>query len=332
MLEVSNIEVTQNQTHSNKMTWTGVITRLGKPSDGSPCGAFGKSFIIEPSAAEQALDTIINMPLNCEYGDDFWGCCPEDVMTGHDLRFVIGSISSAKIEDDALVCSGIIWKQNFPDVAYLINNAVESLGFSIELNLNKYIEDDTTLTATDVTFTGAAVLWKKCAAFESTEFKQLVASRNKQNKKDDVNMEFSKEDMQALLGEFMNTINASIAEVKTSVEQKVESVVAEVKAEVDKANGEIATLAVSLAETKEEIKATKSEPVVDPDPTTVSASTEPAPVAPAPTVLAAGQSVVANSDFKQTEEYKQKVTEINASNMSMMEKLKAIGNLKKEEK
>ena len=329
-LEVENIEITQNQQHPNKMLWSGVLTRLGVPSDGAPCGTGGKLLIIDSAAAANALETIVNMPLNCEFTDDFWGSCPEYAMTGHDLSNVIGTITSGKVEGDALVCEGIIWKQNFPDVAFMINNAVDALGFSIELNVNASQESEDTITATDITFTGAATLWKKCAAYESTEFRQLVASRLKAK---GIDNDMNEEQMKALLGEMLNGIKAEL----NSVKENMESVVSEVKAEVDKANSQVEQLALGLLETKEAIKAQQepAAPTEKQEVTPVSAEVEPivdpvAPVVepPAPTVISAGQTVVPNKDISENnDDVKAKVLEINASNMNMVEKLKAISRL-----
>ena len=49
---------------------------------------------------------------------------------------------------------------------------------------------------------------------------------------------------------------------------------------------------------------------------------------PAPTVISAGQTVVPNKDISENnDDIKAKVLEINASNMNMVEKLKAISRL-----
>jgi hypothetical protein len=315
-LQVSNIEVTQIPAHPNKMMWTGVVTRLGVPSDAAPCGTNGKLLIISQEAAVSAIDTIVNMPLNCEFGGDFWGSSPEYAMTGHDQQFVIGAISSGTVEVDALVCSGIIWKQNFPDVAFMINNAVDALGFSIELDVLRSTEDDTTLTATEIVFTGASTLWKKCAAFESTEFRQLVASRIKNIKGSDIDM--NEEQMKALLDAMFANVKVELSAVQASVEEKVNTVVAS----VDKANGEIATLAIAFAEAKESIKAS-AEPVV-----VVSAAAV-APVIPAPVVLAAGQVVVGNADLSvPADSFEVKLEAINAAKMAPFERLEAVTKLR----
>jgi hypothetical protein len=325
-LSLSDVTVTQAPQHPNKMLWTGIVTRVGSPSTAAPCGTGGKLLVLSPEAAKKACGSMVNMPLNCEWpDDDIWcGACPEMAMTGHDTGNIIGTITEANVVNDALVCSGVIWKQNFPDVAFMINNAVDALGFSIEADINASTESEDTVTATDITFTGLATLWKKCAAWESTEFQQLVASR-KNEEKDDVTM--NEEQMKALLDAMLANVKTELATVQASVEDKVNTVVSEVKAEVDKANGEIATLAVALAETKEKIEAAAvpTEPVVEPAP--VQAAVEP-PVVPAPTVLAPGQAVVANADLTPLVDKEAKIKEINASAMEPLERCKAIAKIR----
>ena len=50
--------------------------------------------------------------------------------------------------------------------------------------------------------------------------------------------------------------------------------------------------------------------------------------APEPTVLAPGQSVVANKDLDQKDEVEAKIAQINASTMNPLEKCKAITKLR----
>jgi hypothetical protein len=290
------------------------------PSDSPPCGTGGKKLIIYPEAAQKAIDTIVNMPLNCEFGGDFWGSYPEYAMTGHNTRFIVGEITKGTVDGDVLVGSGIIWKQNHPDVAYMVNNAVDALGFSIEANINGSTEDETTVTATDITFTGAAILWKKCAAFESTEFKQLVASKFKKTKEIDKDMELTKEELQAMLEGIIGSVKAEVEAIKT----EVSTVVAEVKAEIDKANAQVEQLAVTVGETKVAIEAAKAEPVVEP-------VAEPVVSPPAPTVVAAGATVVPNGDFTNGKQTKaQRIAEVHASNRTTLEKLREIVRINSE--
>lgn len=323
-LSLSDIQVTQVPQHPNKMLWTGIVTRVGLPSNAAPCGTGGKLLIISEEAAKNAAPSMVNMPLNCEWPDDIWfGSSPEMAMTGHDTDNIIGTVISAEVIGDSFVCSGIVWKQNFPDVAFMINNAVESLGFSIEANINSSTEDDSAVTVTDITFTGLATLWKKCAAWENTEFQQLVASRIKT--KDDVDM--NEDQMKALLEAMFSNVKAELA----LVQEKVETAVSEVKAEVDKANSKVEQLAVGLNETNEAIKASAVKPVEvieDPVPPVVTASAAKVPV---PTVLAAGQTVVPNGDFagnKKTK--KERIAEVYAGAGTIQEKMRKVVQINSE--
>jgi outer membrane murein-binding lipoprotein Lpp len=220
----------------------------------------------------------------------------------------------------------------FPDIGFMIVNGKDSLGFSIECQADKTHDgtQDEFLYIDKFTGTACALLWKNTAAFSTTYIKELVASlQNKQVKEvDNMNEEQMKTLLESILGGLKDEFNAKVDEIKSSVEEKVstleskvETVVSEVKAEVDKANGSVEALAEGFAETKETIKAMSEKQI--------SASVEPAPVVPAPAVVPAGAAIVANSDVTPpSDDKKQKIAEINASNMTMVEKIKAINALK----
>ena len=327
-LSLDDIQVTQIPSHPNKMLWTGIVCRVGSPSTYAPCGTGGKLLVLTEEAATAAAPSMVNMPLNCEWPDDFWNSeAHEEAMTGHDLDNVIGTVTEAKVDNGAFICSGIIWKQNFPDVAYLVNNAVESLGFSIEGNINSATEDDETVTATDIVFTGLATLWKKCAAWQNTEFLELVASRtNKDNQKQsEVIEDMNEEQMKALLGEFLASVETKIG----ALEDKVNEVVDGVKASVDKVAENVETVTASIEEVKASVEAAKveAETKVEETPKIEAKAEEPVK-APEPTVLAPGQSVVANKDLDQKDEVEAKIAQINASTMNPLEKCKAITKLR----
>ena len=315
-LSLSDIQVTQVPQHPNKMLWTGIVTRVGMPSDMAPCGTGGKLLIISEEAAKNAAPSMVNMPLNCEYNQ--WDY-PEEALTGHNTDNIIGAVTSAEVVGNAFVCSGIIWKQNFPVVAYMINNAVESLGFSIEADVNAKTEDDIAVTATDITFTGLATLWKKCAAWQTTEFQQLVASRTKNTTEKDGNDGMNKEELQVIIDSMLASIDTKITEVKASVEATVAILETKVEASTAKANQQVEELAVNLAEAKEVIKASTA-PIVE-DPVVVAASI----AAPAPTILAAGQIVVPNGDFGgAVKTKKERIAEVHAGTGTIQEKMRKV--------
>ena len=326
-LSLSNIEVTQVAQHPNKMLWRGIVTRIDSPSDFAPCGTGGKLLIISRNAAVNAASTMVNMPLNCVWPEDYYSNCPEQAMTDHDKDNVIGTVTESEVIEDGLVCGGIVWKQNFPDVAYMINNAVEALGFSIEADILESTEDDETVTATNIVFTGLATLWKQCAAWQTTEFQQLVASRtNKDNQKQsEVIEDMNEEQMKALLGEFLASVETKIG----ALEDKVNEVVDGVKASVDKVAENVETVTASIEEVKASVEAAKveAETKVEETPKIEAKAEEPVK-APEPTVLAPGQSVVANKDLDQKDEVEAKIAQINASTMNPLEKCKAITKLR----
>jgi hypothetical protein len=216
-LQLQDLSFTTSQKHSNKMMWTGAVTKVGVPSDGTPGGGT-VPVVWERSAVEAAVNTMVDMPLNCEYPEDF-SSNPALAFTGHNMRFVIGAVQKAWIEGDYLMCSGIIYKDNFPDVAWMISNAKDSLGFSVELYpKEKKIEDDGFEHVYKLEFTGLTTCWSSVAAFEDTFFTQLVATRIKNKKVDDT---MTPEEMKAMLEGFTQSMTAEIAKVQSSVEAKV---------------------------------------------------------------------------------------------------------------
>lgn len=162
-----------NDEHINKMPFSGVCLKVDTPSDGIPCGA-NKSVKFTKEAIEKALPTFVGMGVNCEYNSyDF----PDEVLTGHNARFKIGTVDSAELTDNGVVIKGNLWQHDFYDVCFMIKNAKDSLGFSVEVFVEDMIEENDCYCVTDFTFTGVAILYKNLAAFKDT---QLQAQRKKE--------------------------------------------------------------------------------------------------------------------------------------------------------
>jgi phage-related minor tail protein len=133
----------------------------------------------------------------------------------------------------------------------------------------------------------------------------------------------NEEQMKALLDAMFANVKVELSAVQASVEEKVNTVVAE----VNKANGEIATLAIAFAEVKASVAPVV--PVVEP--VVVVAAAVVAPIIPVPVVLAAGQTVVGNADLSvPADSFEAKLEAINASKMAPFERLKAVTKLRLE--
>ena len=176
---MTDLKFSVSPTHCNKMTWEGCITKLGSPSDGAPGGANGHRVVITQEAGFANHKTFEGMPLNCTFGEGFFGS-GEDVFTGHgDL--IIGYIEKSWVDGDELMASGYIWKNNFPEVAFQTINAKNSLGFSVEMFCDEveFGKEDDFAYIKGFTGVGCAMLFSECAAFGETYIKELVAKRMK---------------------------------------------------------------------------------------------------------------------------------------------------------
>ena len=173
LLKFSNFDFSGESEHINKMIFSGACLPIGVPSDGIPCGA-DKPVVFAPEAALKALDTFAGMGVDCVYDSVDY---PECVLTGHDHRFKIGVVDGATIRDDFVNITGHLWVNDFYDVCFMIKNAKDSLGFSVEVKVTDMEEDNDYWYVKDFTFTGVAILYKNLAAFKET---QLAASRKRE--------------------------------------------------------------------------------------------------------------------------------------------------------
>ena len=150
--------------HPNKMPFSGVLTRLDTPSDGCPHGTGGRKIIVTKEAGQRALGSLLGMA--CGVRDDF---------TGHDARHKVGLITGARIEGNALLVDGFIYRDDFPTEARLIKEQQANLGFSFEArNIDVADMRSDPLEVVDLVFTGAAIMLKNIAAYTQTS---LAAAR-----------------------------------------------------------------------------------------------------------------------------------------------------------
>ena len=153
--------------HPNRILFEGVLTRLDEPSDSAPSGSRGHRVILTREAAEDALDSLIGMAV--AYKQDW---------DGHDARQKCGVITDAYIHLDELLVKGYIYGRDFPEVTAEMMKPNVELGMSYEL-ADAHVADmrEKIWTLTRATFTGAAILLRKKAAYKRTRISLIAATR-----------------------------------------------------------------------------------------------------------------------------------------------------------
>jgi hypothetical protein len=295
--------------HPNKQPFKGILCSVGSASTKAPCGSDGKQVVLSAEGSEKAIDTLKGMPLNVVWNDPD---NPKGKFTGHKQTTVIGIIANAWIQDSDAWIEGYLFPQNYPKICASIKEEKDDLGFSYEILASNHETNAGKMLINEFTFIGACVLYKDSAAYG--EDTQLIAAQT--NEKDG-NNSMDKELFQGMIDAMLSSIDAKIADIKASVD----AIESKVEASVD---AKLEGLTSEIAEAKEAIKAAAAvpvAPVVEPEVVPVVAS-----ATPAPTILAAGQTVVPNGDFdngtKKTK--KQRIAEVHAGTESMQEKMRKV--------
>ena len=162
MFQAMSLEVPETPDHPNKIPFSGVLVRLDQSSDAPPHGSFGKRIFLPRAVAETALPTLLGMAINY---------VPN--LKGHDPKAKIGIIDEATIETDTLgpyvKIEGFFYAADFPNAVTRIRADKSVLGFSFEAEriLVRDVEADP-MVIEELTFTGAAVLRKDSAAYQTT--------------------------------------------------------------------------------------------------------------------------------------------------------------------
>lgn len=329
---LSNISLSKEK---NKMIITGCIAKVGEASTGSPCGAGGYFIVFTPESVEKCGKTFEGMPLNCVLPEAEW-LPSEAILSGHG-NTTIGYLRKIKVKDDNIMAEIVLWKEKYPWLAELTVNAMDALGFSVEMYPTATHEDDKNNIQYIDEFegVGCAMLWSSTAAFSQTFIEKIAANRSDKRMDKEMKQEVSElikaenevqaeninrisEELKAsaeVLDELKEAIGA-MAELKESFEQ--------MKAQLDEQGQFINDLKASAEGVKnlpsdelekvkaelEEIKAGIAQPVI-----------------PTPK---AGQQVAENPNLEDDKDAKLKaeIEKINASSMSNFEKLKAIAKAK----
>ncbi len=158
-IEAMSLMVPDIKGHPNRHPFSGIVTRIGLPSDKAPGGSAGKRVILTPEAVKAAIPSILGMGV--DYSHDF---------RGHDPQRKIGVITGAKEKGNALHIEGFFYAADFPEVVAEIVANKRKLGWSYEVLVAdggaQHAED--LLIVTEFVFTGAAVLRKDAAAYSTT--------------------------------------------------------------------------------------------------------------------------------------------------------------------
>lgn len=182
--------------HPNRMPFHGILSRVDQPSDQAVGGSGGRRTVLPRNVAEAALPSLLGMPIDFTPNFD-----------GHDVRRKIGTITGANVEGDAVVISGFFYKADFPQECARIKREKEALGFSYEVQAQTLPTPDGLLQIVSCTFTGAAVLYKDKAAYQSTSLAAHAVTE----------ISMTKEEMQALLAEGLKPVTDQIGVITTDV-------------------------------------------------------------------------------------------------------------------
>lgn len=261
-LQANAISVTLDNLHPNAMRFTGTCMFLNTPSDYTPNGV-DRPVLLSSDEAEKSASTMNLMGINCDY--DPW-LFPDELMTAHNRRNKIGVVEKCWVDGDELKFTGIMYKNDFPDIADFIKKTVDSLGFSVEAMFNLREHEDY-IEMADVEFTGVAMLFKNAAAYQNTYISEIAAkAKGKQV--------MEKQEILQLIDEAVKAnieANAKAEQAKAEAQElatakaEVERLTAECSAKdetIAEKNAKIAELEKAVAEKDAEIEASAKETVV----------------------------------------------------------------------
>lgn len=261
-LQANAISVTLDNLHPNAMRFTGTCMFLNTPSDYTPNGV-DRPVVLSSDEAEKCASTMNLMGINCDY--DPW-LFPDELMTAHNRRNKIGVVEKCWVDGDELKFTGIMYKNDFPDIADFIKKTVDSLGFSVEAMFNLREHEDY-IEMADVEFTGVAMLFKNAAAYQNTYIAEIAAKAAK-------GKQMEKQEIQNLIEE---TIKAQLEANAKAEQAKVEAQeLATAKAEVERLTAECSAKDVTIAE--KDAKITELEKAVAEKDAEIEASAKETPI------------------------------------------------------
>lgn len=156
-LDAMSLAVPDVDGHPNRMPFSGILTRVDESSDAPPHGSNGNRTFISSAVAEQAIPSLLGMAV--DYTKDF---------DGHDKKSKIGVITDAKVNGNAIEIAGFLYASDFPEECARIREEKNRLGFSYECQAAISDLEADPWVITHCVFTGAALLYKDLAAYQTT--------------------------------------------------------------------------------------------------------------------------------------------------------------------
>lgn len=249
----------------NKMPFSGILTYLGVPSDQPPGGSGGLRVLIPVEIGVSAVESLIGVPVNLAAS-----------MDDHDTDAVVGVIDDAHIGEPTdkgtpIHVSGHIFAKSFSDEAYAIKASQQTLGFSYEtaktrLEIGDY-NGEKVAVATALVFTGAAILYKNAAAYQSTSLaakgerdleelmKQLLAEMAEIKAALAKPTEETKEEDAIVTASEDTTKEAEEEEEEETKEEEVEEKAEETEVTANSESNELASAVTALTDIVKSLKA-----------------------------------------------------------------------------
>jgi len=195
------LNISNDGDHPNKMPFSGCLVKLDEESTEAPHGTGGRRIVLSSEAAERALESLLGMAVDFTPAFD-----------GHDAQSKVGIITSANVVGNEIQIAGFIYAADFPEIAASIKALKTVLGFSFEAQDIEVLDPGAdVLTITDLAFTGAAILRKDKAAYQTTS---LAASAEMEF------LDMSPDEMKALfapmLAEAIKPLSDELAASKTA--------------------------------------------------------------------------------------------------------------------
>jgi hypothetical protein len=264
MLELHDLMFAASPERLNWLPFTGTCLFADQPSDGIPSGGVDKSVRFPSAELDKALDSMVDMGVDCEWPDEDWDG-PEEAFSGHDDRFKIGVVKTSVLKDNEMVISGGLWSNDFSDICDMYRNAKASLGFSVEVYFN-LVDQGEYYDAVDIEFTGVAILFSDLAAFKDTYIAAKRGGDKKMTKEEmkellDANFKAQQEAIEGLTKQLEN-VALGFAEDRAARKEAEEKAQAELaaaeeaaKLEEQKKADEAAKAAAELAAKQQETEA-----------------------------------------------------------------------------
>jgi hypothetical protein len=167
------IKMPDGDGHPNRTPFEGILTKVDEPSDKAPSGSMGHRVLIPSSLARGKLHTLLGMGV---------GVTPD--LEDHDNRFKVGIITEADIVGNDLTVKGYLFAKDFEEEVEAIRAASKAdiMGMSFEISdVSVKNPNDDIWVLHDLNFTGAAILKRASAAYETTS---LIAAKADQNVKE----------------------------------------------------------------------------------------------------------------------------------------------------